>query len=189
MKDCINTPLVRGVVAGEEIAWSRLVKMYSPSLDQFMTRCRFPESDRDSLRNDVFGEAFNAMNGFVGQNGSRSFLKWLWVIARRRVTRFVEHEKRRPDRASGGSSSGVMTTIPDMPVEPTADERAELLREVLISLDLSDNDSRLLKQYYMEGLTAVQIGEESGMTDVAVRQRVARLLKRIREQTEGLEAW
>ncbi|MGZ0172966.1 MAG: sigma-70 family RNA polymerase sigma factor [Planctomycetales bacterium] len=189
LPDRITTSLVRAVVAGEEIAWRRLVRLYSPSLERFMTRCRIPESDRDSLKNDVFGEAFKAMNGFVGQNGSRSFLKWLWVIARRRVTRFMEHERRRLDRASGGSSSGVVTTIPDMPVEPTDDERAELLKDVLNSLDLSDDDSRLLKQYFMERRTAVQIGEESGMTDAAVRQRVARLLKRIREQTEGLEGW
>ena len=117
-------------------------------------------------------------------------MKWLWVIARRRVARYIETEGRRLDRASGGETpSAVLANHPQFPAEPTADDKAELLREVLADLDLSDDDSRLLRQYYMEGLTAVQIGEQLGLTDIAVRQKVARLLKGIREQTEGLEPW
>ena len=186
----IDTSLVRHVIAGEETAWHCLVRMYSPSLDRFMHRCRIPEPDRDSLRNEVFGEAFEGLTGFVGQNRSRSFLKWLWVIARRRVSRFVESEKRRPDRASGGDGlTGLISNLPDVPVEPTADDRAELLREILDELDLDETDSNLLKMYYMEGRTAAKVGESFGMTDVAIRKRIARLLKRIREQTNGLEDW
>ena len=187
MTDRITTSLVCRVIDGGEDDWERLVRLYSPSLERFMMRCRIPESDRDILRNDVFSEAFQGLTGFTGQNGSRSFLKWLWVIARRRVMRFTAKERRRPDRAVGGETGS--SALAELPTEPTADDRAELLREILHARALSDSDSALLRQYYMEGLTAVQVGEQLGMTDVAVRQRVARLLRRIREQTDGLETW
>ncbi|NQV22741.1 MAG: sigma-70 family RNA polymerase sigma factor [Rhodopirellula sp.] len=186
----IDTSLVRNVIAGEETAWHRLVRLYSPSLDRFMHRCRIPESDRDSLRNEVFAEAFAGLSGFVGQNRSRSFLKWIWVIARHRVSRFVDSEKRRPDRASGGDGvPGLISSLPDPSAGPTADDRAELLRAILNELDLDETDSNLLKMYYMEGRTAAKVGESFGLTDVAVRKKVARLLKRIREQTDGIEDW
>ncbi len=183
----VTTSLVVRVMDGSDGDWERLVQLYSPSIDMLMSRWHVPVSDREGLKNDVFAETFKGLSEFVGQNGSRSFLAWLWTIARRQVKRRAHAERRRPDRAVGGEWT--TNAIAGVPQTPTTGDRADLLRRILAQLSLSDSESQLLKPYHLSGLPAIETGTRMGISEVAVRQRSARLLKKIREEVGDLETW
>lgn len=186
-KPHVTTSLVARVVNGDDASWERLVRLYSPSIDRLMSCWHVPVSERESLKNGVFAEALKSLNGFAGQNGSKSFLAWLWTISRRHIKRMVEAERRRPDCASGGENAfRALKAVPD---QPSDGDRADLLRRILQQLNLTDNESRLLKLYHLDGLPASETGARMGLTDLAVRQRSARLLKKIRNEAGDLETW
>lgn len=185
--DLITTSLVRRVEARDDEAWSRLVRIYSLPLERFLARCGVTESDRQDLQNEVFSQAFQSLSAFQGQHGSKSFLAWLRTIAKRCVARWWQQAERKRDRAVGGSD--FLTLLHSLPEQPSADEHAELLSEFVRMLDLSDFQRRLLNLYLIENRTADDVGQQLGMTGVAVRQAAARLLRSIREEHEGLESW
>lgn len=183
----ITTSLVVRVLDGNGADWERLMRLYSPSIEQLLARWRVPIADRDALKNEVFAEAFQGLDAFVGQHGSKSFLAWLWTITRRHIRRMIDRDRRRPDRAAGGDR--LPSALAELPNEPTVDDRAMVLRALLEHLDLSDDDRRLLNLYHLSDMTAAQVGERFGVSTVAVRQRSARLLRRIREEAADLEGW
>jgi RNA polymerase sigma factor (sigma-70 family) len=183
----ITTSLVVRVLDGDEAEWERLVHLYSPSIDGLMYRWCVPAYERDSLRNHVFAEAFASLTRFAGKNGSKSFLAWLWTITRRQVRLLIQSERARPDRASGDNL--MLDSLSKSPAEPSANDYTELLRQTLKHAGLINADMQLLKLYYLEEQTASEVGRQLGITELNVRKRAARLLKRIRDEVADLEPW
>jgi RNA polymerase sigma-70 factor (ECF subfamily) len=86
-------------------------------------------------------------------------------------------------RQSSRVGDGVIEDEPAAAISPIAERARTDAREVVEQLASADRE--LLEEYFLDGATAVTLGKRIGVSAVAVRIRIHRLRKRLREYVIG----
>jgi RNA polymerase sigma-70 factor (ECF subfamily) len=131
-----------------------------------------------------------------GQPGD-SFRGWLWAITRYKIQDHFRLQGREPKPAGGEDGHDRLQKIPDPAAfeisdltgpPPDAGERAGIVQRALEQLRPSFEGHiwQAFWQMTQGERTATEIGAELGMSPEAVRQAKFRVLKRLREELEGL---
>jgi len=173
-------------------AWERLVDLYAPLVRYWCRRSQL--SDEDVA--DVFQETFRAVashiHRFRREQATDSFRGWLRTITTNKIRdHFRRLEGQTP--AEGGSvAQEKIASISDPLSQEDEHSELDILRaSVHRMLDMvkGDFESRTWEAFWqcqVEGRGTDEIGVELGMPPAAVRKAKYRVLRRLREELEGL---
>jgi RNA polymerase sigma-70 factor, ECF subfamily len=178
----------------EPEAWSRLSRVYGPLVYQWSRRCGLSAEDATDIVQEVFGVLARRIDGFRRERPDDTFRGWLWTIARNKVR---DHFRRSQDRAvaDGGSTAYQrLQQLADDAPEPWADDAERTVTErgivarilALIQAEFEPTTWRAFWIATVERRTAAEIASQLGITKHAVHQAKYRVLRRLREEMDGL---
>jgi RNA polymerase sigma-70 factor (ECF subfamily) len=178
---------------GELRAWERLVYLYYPLVYGW---CRRGGAAPDQAQ-DVAQEVFAALAGdnarFQPADGQNSFRGWLWGVTRNQWRYYQRKQRRQPAAVGGENSELDQIAAPDeQPLpEPAADEDAGVFRRAidLVRLEFEDRTWQAFWRTTVDNQPGTAIAEELAMTVNAVYLAKSRVLRRLRQELEGLVDW
>ena len=141
-----------------------------------------PLSDRDDIAQQVSINVYKKIGDFQRQRKG-SFRKWL-----RQITANARNSHFRNQEPAKATEDEVLNRI----VSPTEEEQKEEERTILeYGLQLVERDFcpewvRAFKGMVFERTTAAELAKELGISQESVRQAKFKVLKRLKEELEGL---
>lgn len=133
--------------------------------------------DAEDLTSATMLAAFESLGRFDSERGRLS--SWLFTIAVRRITDY-ERERSRRTTLWRRLTIGSMVSEPDTLIAGV--EHSETIGHLQSSIAaLPADDRHILLLRYAGDLTSPEIGEVLSMSDSAVRMRLMRIIRRLRE--------
>ena len=186
-----SVSLLKRVRRMEVDAWERLSALYGPIVYSWCRRAGLQENDAADCTQEVFRSVFQHIGQFRGEDNGGSFRGWLWTITRNQIRHHFRLAQHRA-MALVGSAGQWLDQLPEtnLPAEePDAQStrRAMLWRALeLVRGDFSETTWAIFEQTTLEHQTYQQVAENLGMEVNAVRQARFRVLRRLREELDGL---
>jgi RNA polymerase sigma-70 factor (ECF subfamily) len=179
--------LFERVRAGDRAALELLLERHEPAVLRFgMQMCGDVEDARDVLQETLLAAARTAPEF----RGDASVSSWLYAIARSFCIKKRRRRKDAPARVESldALADGEAAVIPDAgrgPDEALHDRRVgEALREAIAALDPGQREVLVLRD--VEGLTAPEVAEVTGLKVEAVKSRLHRARLAVRERIAPL---
>jgi RNA polymerase sigma-70 factor (ECF subfamily) len=170
---------------GEDAAWERFVKLYTPFIFFLGRRSGLSRDDAAELVQDVFVILAQKMPEFAYDRTKR-FRAWL-----RTVTSNKLREKARRRRVAATSDDEVLASLAD-PAACNSFEEGEYRRQVatraleLMQSEFEPSTWQACWEHVVSGRPAAEVGAALGMSEGAVYVAKCRVLKRLREELQGL---
>jgi RNA polymerase sigma-70 factor (ECF subfamily) len=155
--------LIEQVRNGDEEAFGELYRIFAPMVNGIVL-ARVPRDDVQDIVQDVFLAAYKNLSSLKDDN---LFGAWLAKIARNRAADWYRQRKA-TDELDESISSG----------ESKRGEAAEVLRAIR---SLSDAYSETLVMRLVEGMTAKEIAERTGLKPESVRVNLHRGMELLRQ--------
>lgn len=156
--------LLQRVRTGDEAAFGELYRMFSPMINGVVL-ARVPLDDVQDIVQEVFMAAYKNVNSLRDDN---LFGPWLVKIARNQAAEW--YRRRKPvEELDESFSAG----------ESRRSEAAEALRTIR---SLSEAYSETLIMRLVEGMTAKEISERTGLTPESVRVNLHRGMELLRQR-------
>ena len=185
--------LLVGLRADEQGAWQRLVDLYSPLLDLWCRRAGLQEADAADIRQEVFIVVRRKIGDFRRESPADSFRGWLRTIVRNKIADRGRRERSQPaetglqeqldqtaTRTMGGDDGGDED-------DTTAEARILYRRALaLIQRDFEERTWRAFWAVVIDGRGAAEIALDLGLPVNAVYLAKSRVLRRLREEFQGL---
>lgn len=186
--DSVNTSLLVRAQSNDRSAWEKLADLVSPIVYTWVRRGGVPEADAEDVVQDVFLELSRGLNRFRRDQPGDSFGGWLRTLTRRRTCDYF----RRGHTAGVGGSTGrmrmeqVAETLTDD--DPTDDPTSELVRRGLESIrgEFAERTWQAFEALAVAERPVADVAAELGLTVGAVYMARSRVLKRLREELDGL---
>jgi RNA polymerase sigma factor (sigma-70 family) len=167
-------------------SWRRLVDLYEPLIRGWLRRHSLQPPDADDLVQEVLGVLVRELPGFVHDLRPGAFRRWLRTITVNRLRTFWR--TRRP----GADVARVLDQLedPDSGLSRLWDEEHD--RHVvtrllaLIEPEFEPVTWRAFRGLMLEGKTTAGVATEVGVTPNAVRIAKSRVLRRLRQEIDGL---
>jgi RNA polymerase sigma-70 factor (ECF subfamily) len=175
---------LRQPTAGDD--WGRFVGLYTPLLYYWCRRQRLPEEESADVVQDVFLVLLEQLPEFQ-YDGRRSFRGWLRTITLNKC----RDRGRRLALAPRGPGGDLLANLPDR-ANPDPFEEAEYrqyLAARALRLMQSDFDPKTWKACWEHGVIgrpAAEVAAELGVSENAVYIAKCRVLRRLREELQGL---
>ena len=186
-----SVSLLQRVKRMEAPAWERLSALYGPIVYGWCRRSGIQESDAADCTQDVFRLVFQKIEQFQGgENGS--FRGWLWTITINQVRLHFRQAQNRTQAAGGSDARQMIAQLPDVNFseeEPDAEaSRRRVIRRALelVKGDFSETTWASFERTTLQRQLYQHVAAELGMKENAVRQARFRVLRRLREELDGL---
>ncbi|MCB1037390.1 MAG: sigma-70 family RNA polymerase sigma factor, partial [Acidobacteria bacterium] len=133
---------------------------------------------------DVAQEAYlEAWKGLARLKNPASFLPWLRQLTRHRARNFLRSQRRRRRRDLSVEEEILESVVDPSPSVAEALETREADHRLARVLDeLPDEAREVITLFYREGQSTRQVSELLGLSEAAVRQRLTRARRAIREE-------
>jgi RNA polymerase sigma-70 factor (ECF subfamily) len=170
----------------ERAAWDRFVQLYTPLLCRCARQLGAQESDAHDLVQDVFATLVQKLPEFH-HDRDRSFRGWLRAVVR---NRWLENRRRRLP-VPLDAQAGPLAEVPgpeDSDAFGETEYRRELVRRALelIEGDFQPATWRAWREFVVAGRRAADVARELGISAHAVYLAKSRVLRRLREELDGL---
>ena|SRR2546425_2213784 len=163
-----------GAAAGEPVAVRALIDDFGPAIYGFVyARVGGHAATAEDLVQETLIEAVRSATTFRGESSLRT---WLCAIARRRVSRHYEAERKAAVARSG------LTALTDLAVGGE-DEDVERRDEVIRALgELTPLHRQVLVLKYLDDLSVEEIANELGRSRVQIQSLLQRARVRLRDE-------
>jgi RNA polymerase sigma-70 factor (ECF subfamily) len=166
-------------------AWDRLVALYAPLLDAWLTAAGLQPADREDLAQRVLLVVVRQLPQFEGSGRPGAFRAWLRGITTNLLREFW---RARPEPGVGSRLEQI--SDPDGGLSRLWDEQHD--RHVLNSLmelvrpEFTDATWRAFRRLALDGAPARTVADELGLSVNAVLIAKSRVLARLRQEAAGL---
>ena len=185
--------LIERIRAQDQYAWQRLLELHGPLVYGWCRRWGLQPRDAEEVVQEAFRAVAHGLEAFHKNRVDGSFRGWLWTIARNEANRYLVRENRCPEVIGGTDLqtwlAGIPQRYPENPDCPEVSaETVGLLRRAieLIRTDFQERAWRAFSLTVLYGHRTVDVANELGMTNRAVRQAKHRVLRRLREEFHDL---
>jgi RNA polymerase sigma-70 factor (ECF subfamily) len=178
--------------AGEEDAWKDLADLYRPLIFSWLTRQSVPARDLEDLCQEVLLSVVKHLPNFQHSNRPGAFRSWLRTIVWSRTSDYW----RAIDAAAQASGGSGFTAVLERMADPDSDLNRQwdeehdryVLNRLLDLLDeeFEPTTVRAFRRLALEGADGAETAKELGLSLVAVYKAKSRVLRRIRQEAEGL---
>ena len=184
--------LLEQVRANHAEAWDRLVDLYAPLVRYWGRRSQLSDEDMAEVFQETFRAVATHIQSFRRDRKDDSFRGWLRTI----TTNKIRDHFRRIDgqaMAEGGSVAQMkIAAISDPLTDEEDNSEQDIMRASvhrMLEMVRGDFEPRTWEAFWkcqVEGRETDDIGAELGMTPAAVRKAKYRVLRRLREELDGL---
>lgn len=187
-----SVSLLKRVRRMEASAWERLSALYWPIVYGWCRRSGLQENDAADCTQDVFRAVFQHIEQFQGDQNGGSFRGWLWTITKNQIRQHFRSAKRRVQPLGGASARQMLDQLPeaDLPDEepdPQTTRRRTIWRALeLVKGDFSETTWAIFERTTLEHHSYQQVADTFGMQVNAIRQARFRVLRRLKEELDGL---
>lgn len=174
----------------EPVAWERLCLLYGPIVYGWCRRAGLQDSDAHDTIQEVFRAVFQHIGEFRGSDGAQ-FRSWLWAITRNQIHIHYRQARRGPDLQSlDQMQAPAHPAHPPNAEELTESEavrRAVIRRALeLVRGDFTQQTWSIFVRTTLESQSCSEVATDLGISANAVRQARFRVLRRLREELDGL---
>ncbi len=172
-------------------AWRRIVRIYGPLVYSWVRRTGLQPCDASDVVQDVFTSVASGLGRFSKRDESDSFRGWLWTICRNKVN---DHWRRAGvgPQAVGGTTANLR--LQDFQsIQPSTDdeERSHVLQLNLRAMRECRGlfEPQVWNAFWgvvVDGLAPADVAKDLGLSVWAVYKAKSRVLKRLREELDGL---
>lgn len=193
----ISSSLLVGVRSFRADAWRRLVHIYGPLVFYWCQKAGLSRQDSEDLGQEVFRAVAARIDGFERKKPGDTFGGWLRTITRHKVADYWRKKSRQPSTIDSpellqslGESPQASSTAND--AELGADEHNRTRGIVyqraleLIRREFRESSWKAFWGTAVEGRATADVAKDLDMTAMAVRKAKSRVLRRLREEFEGL---
>jgi RNA polymerase sigma-70 factor (ECF subfamily) len=174
-----------------EMAWKRLVALYTPLLECWLRRYGIPSGDVDDLVQEVMTVLIRDLPAFQHNQQPGAFRCWLRTIVVHRV-RGYWRSRQTSAQTTGGSASGFLEEIADPASDP--DRRWEqehdqfIIRRALelMQPELTASTWQAFRRQALDGAKPAVVAAELGISVNAVALAKYRVMRRLRQYLEGI---
>lgn len=167
-------------------AWNRFVDLYTPILFHWARRAGLQPQDAADLVQDTFATLIQKLPEFDYQPG-RSFRGWLRTILMNKWRNCLRRKGLEPGAAKSGELSGLAGG--NNLEEFWEDEHRQHLVRRALELMQADFESKTWKACWglvVEGRSGTDLAKELGLSENAVYLAKWRVLRRLREELDGV---
>ena len=184
--------LVR-VKARDQEAWGRLVALYGPLIDFWLRQSHLQPADAHDVFQEVFRAVAEGICNFRKDRPGDRFRGWLRTILRNKLADHFRRRGTQPVAVGGSKACQRLQQIqePSVPAEcPGEQDAVQQVRLRAVGLIRAEFEARTWQAFYrvaVEGQVVKNVAADLGVTPSAVRLAKSRVLRRLREEMEGLE--
>jgi RNA polymerase sigma-70 factor (ECF subfamily) len=169
-------------------AWQRWTTLYRPVIYRWLSHYHLQPSDADDISQEVCATVVQHLTNFQHNNQTGAFRRWLRGIT---INRIREHWRARPERmVHNGLDVLAQVEDPTSPLSQTWDrEHDQVLVAHLLALIEPEFEAASWKAFrgiVLESRDTAAVAKELGLTANAVRIAKSRVLRRMREEIDGL---
>lgn len=169
-----------------QAAWTQFVELYTPLLYYWARhRAGLPTQEAADLVQDVFALLLQKLPGFT-YDRSRSFRGWLRSVL---LNKWRENLRRRGAVPGGDGQDLAEAAVPDPACAlAEAEYRQHLARRALhlMQAEFQPATWKACWEHVVAGKPVAQVAAELGMTCNAVYLAKSRVLRRLRQELDGL---
>jgi RNA polymerase sigma-70 factor (ECF subfamily) len=186
--------LVRIRDPGDHAAWVQFVDLYAPLVYRFARRRGLQDADAADLTQEVLQAVAAGSRRLEYDPGRGTFRGWLFTVARNRLHNFLLRQRRYAERHPQPDSPRALDEQPG----PAGDEEAlweqEYRRRLFdwaagrVRSGFHDSTWQAFWRTAVEGQGAREVAEALGLSVGAVYIAKSRVLARLREQIQELQA-
>ena len=173
-------------------SWQRMVDVYRPLIIRWLRRCSAPTQDMDDLVQEVLAVVIKELPSFSHSGRTGAFRCWLRTIVANRMRSFWRAGRCRPTVSGDSTFVQALEQIED-PNSDLSKQWEEQHDDYVLGrlLDLINNEFQpttiqAFRRVALDGADANHVAEELGLTVPAVYMAKSRVLRRLRQEAEGL---
>jgi RNA polymerase sigma-70 factor (ECF subfamily) len=180
--------LLRRVQGQDQQAWKRLVDLYTPLVYGWCRRKGLQQADASDVGEDVFMSVFQSIANFRRDRPGDSFRAWLCRITQNKLNDYFDKRRREPPGTGGDQAQKFVEQIPVEPETDDVGEESELVRGALklIRGEFEEKSVQAFIRVSLENQRPKDVAHDLGMTVNAVYVAKGRILRRLREEYDGL---
>ncbi len=186
-----STSLIVRIQHDDQAAWARLEFLYHRLVFYWCKKQKVPRNDWEDITQAVFQTVHHYIGDFIKHDGKASFRPWLRAITLTRILDFRKGLKNVPVLLSDTATDLIKQSLTCFPDDPTIDDEAE--KETLIGQAMEIVKSEVAPKTWEAFYQTAIAGNDSfivskmlGMTAANVRKAKSNVLKRLRDEFEGL---
>lgn len=171
---------------GEQSAWNRFVEMYTPLLYYWTCRMGLQESDAADLVQEVFAILVTKLPGFV-YDRKKSFRGWLRTILHNKWRDKLRRAAAEPT-TRGASALAIQASPADADAFWEVEYRQQLVGRALelMQSEFQPTTWRACWEVVVSGRPAAEVAAELGISVDSVYAAKSRVLRRLRQELDGL---
>ncbi len=178
----------------DALAWKQFVDLYGSLIYGFARQRGLQDADAADLTQDVFSAVAKAAGRWQYDPNQGTFRSWLYAITRNKISQFFRRRQLQP---AGSGDSGALQMLNEQPGhEPDNDAAWEQeYRQQLFHLaaqqvknDFAPKTWQAFWQTAVEGKSAPDVAAALGLSVGAVYVAKSRVLARLTEQVQQLQA-
>ncbi|MEZ6046450.1 MAG: sigma-70 family RNA polymerase sigma factor [Planctomycetaceae bacterium] len=173
----------------KESDWQLLHGLYAPLIRHWIERVPGIREEAADLTQEVMVVLLKEIPHFRRQRKG-SFRAWLRQVTVNQLRSYRKRQKRNPV-AGVDETELFLDRLGDPESELSQRWNAEhdnhVLHQMLsiVEIDFGEQAWLAFKRFALEGLSAAQVAEETGLSENAVIKTKSRILKRLRQEAEG----
>lgn len=191
----ISSSLLVGVRSFRADAWRRLVHIYGPLVYHWCIRAGLSRQDAEDLGQEVFRAVANRIDRFQRKTDADTFGGWLRTITRHKVADHWRYKSREPKtidspellQSLANKANAILSD------RESAEEQREEIRGIvyqraleLIRSEFRESSWKAFWGTAVDGRATADVAADLKMTPMAVRKAKSRVLRRLREEFDGL---
>jgi RNA polymerase sigma-70 factor (ECF subfamily) len=176
---------------GDEGAWKDFADLYRPLIVGWLRHQGVPSDEADDLVQDILVVVVQSLPSFSHSGHAGAFRSWLRTITRNRACDFWRGRARRV-QPGGSEADDVLRELedPDSALNRQWDEEHDryVLRCLLdlMAEEFEPATMSAFRRVALEGADSTAVAHELGLSVGAVYAAKSRVLRRLREEAEGL---
>jgi RNA polymerase sigma-70 factor (ECF subfamily) len=185
--------LTRARDLADRPAWERLVAIYEPLLHGWLRRQKVQHADAEDLIQGVLSAVAAELQGFQHNGRTGAFRSWLRAMLVNRLRAFRRSQR---VRAACQSDSDIIARLADALDDPASDLSRRwdddhdrfVARRLLdrVESEFQPTTWRAFCRVAMGGADPDQVATELGISVASVYAAKSRVLRRLREEADGL---
>ncbi len=188
------TLLARIKDGSDVVAWREFVGLYGPVVYGFARKRGLQDADAADLMQEVLRSVARNAEKMEYDPTRGTFRGWLYTVTRNKIYNFLNGQKNKP-RASGDSGAQErLDSIPASKDDTDPDWDLEYQRQVSakamerVKHEFQPNTWKAFWRTAVDGVSAQEVGAELNMTPGAVYVAKSRVLARLREEVQRMQA-
>jgi RNA polymerase sigma-70 factor (ECF subfamily) len=171
--------------------WHRLQDIYLPLIRSWLSRVPGLRDEADDLAQEVLVVLFRELPAFERRRVG-AFRAWLRQITVNRIRAFAKARQKQPLAGLGPEADQLLAQLAD----PSSDLARQWDRDhdhhvrqkllAIVEADFEPKTWQAFTRFALESQSAARVGQELGMSELAVAQAKFRVLKRLRAEAGDL---